>query len=153
MPADREQVLARLRQFPDRLVRLVEPQSREDLTRAGPDGSWGAIEILAYLRDRDQVNLERFHQILTEDTPTLETYDADLWAIERDYHAQDPAAVLADFHTLRQRLVAALERAPNEAWQRRARHPERGVITLTDLVREIDAEDQARFRALRDVLL
>lgn len=153
MPTEREILLARLQNSPGRLSRLVEPQPIEILKRAGPDGSWGAIEILAHLRDWDEVTYERIERILNEDTPALETYDCDLWAIERDYHAQNPSEVLASFRELRARLVSQLSGLPEAAWERTANHPMRGRITLEELVRQLDAHDQEHFHTLKDVLL
>lgn len=153
MPSTREERLTRMRQLPERVARIVEPAPLEAVRRAGTNGAWGAIEILAHLRDWDEVYLERLRRILTEDRPTLETFDSDLWAIERDYHAQDPERVLASLRQLRKRLVDELEALPDESWQRTGQHPEAGDVTLGDLVRRIDEHDQQHLQDLRDLLL
>lgn len=152
MSSDREGLLDRLQQYPDRVARIIDPQPLEALRRAGPNGGWGAVEILAHLRDWDEVNLERVRRMLDEDNPTLENFDTDFWAIERDYHAQDPRKVLASFREVRSRLVRLLASLDATAWKRRARHPTWGEITLTGLVRRIEDHDQEQLRALRDVL-
>lgn len=153
MPLAREEILARMRQLPERIARIVQPLSIEALTRAGAGGQWGAVEILAHLRDCDEINIERVERILTEDQPTLETYDSDLWAIERDYQSQDPIEILASFRALRGELVDSLQGLSPEQWSRTARHPDLGTITLADLVRTIDEHDQRHFQDLKDVLL
>ncbi|MDI3340523.1 MAG: DinB family protein [Sphaerobacter sp.] len=152
MPSDREELLDRLRHFPERVARIVDPQPIEALRRAGANGGWGAVEILAHLRDWDEVTLDRVRRIVHEDTPELENFDTGFWAIERDYHAQDPRQVLAAFRARRARLVALLESLPDSAWQRTGRHPRWGTITLEELVQRVDEHDQKQLRALRDVL-
>lgn len=153
MPTEREQLLSRLRQFPERLSKIVSPLSDEALRRAGTNGEWGAVEILAHLRDTEEIYLVRIRRILTEDVPELETYDTDMWAIERDYHAQDPVQVLKKFRELRTRLVEWLGKLSDEQWQRRAHHPEAGDITLEQLIERIDRHDHHYLQALKDVLL
>ncbi|HET9014302.1 MAG TPA: DinB family protein [Thermomicrobiaceae bacterium] len=153
MPPTREDRLSRMRQLPDRVARIIEPAPLEAIRRAGTDGAWGAIEILTHLRDWDEVNLDRVHRILTEDRPALEPVDADLWAIERDYHAQDPGRALASLRQLRKRLVDELERQPESSWERAALDPTSGQVTLDELVRGIDEHDQQHLQNLRDLLL
>lgn len=143
MPHNREALLDELRYFPDRVARIVEPLSEETLCRAGAGGEWGAVEILAFLHDWDEVTLERIQQILNEDNPVLETYD---------YHAQHPHQTLAEFRKLRAELVAALEVLSDDAWHRTARHPQAGEITLKDLIHQVAENDQAQMQALKDVL-
>ena len=153
MPPTREDRLSRMRQLPDRVARIIEPAPLEAIRRAGTDGAWGAIEILTHLRDWDEVNLDRVHRTLTEDRPALEPVDADLWAIERDYHAQDPARVLASLRHLRKRLVDELQRLPEANWERTALDPTSGQVSLDELVRGIDEHDQQHLQNLRDLLL
>ncbi|ACZ38120.1 DinB family protein [Sphaerobacter thermophilus] len=152
MPSEREELLERLLQYPDRVARIIEPQPVEVLRRAGPDGGWGAVEILAHLRDWDEVNLDRVRRMLEEDNPNLENFDTDFWAIERDYHAQDPRKALAAFREIRGRLVRLLSSLNEADWERRGRHPVWGEITLASFVRRIEDHDQEYLRALKDVL-
>ncbi|HUZ00733.1 MAG TPA: DinB family protein [Thermomicrobiaceae bacterium] len=153
MPSSRDDRLTRMRQLPDRVARIVDPAPLDAIRRAGANGEWGAIEILTHLRDWDEVNLDRLDHVLGEDRPTLETFDGDLWAIERDYHAQDPSRVLVSLRQHRRRLVDELEAVPDAGWSRTARHPELGEVTLDDLVRRIDEHDQQHLQDLRDLLL
>ncbi len=152
MAEAREQLLSRLRQFPDRLARLVEGRSVESLRRAGAGGAWGVVEHLCHLRDYDEVSLERVERMLVEDNPELELFDTDLMAIERDYHSQNPFDALAAFRRLRQRLVARLAQLTPEQWQRTARHPHLGEVNLDWLARYIDEHDQEHYQAIKDLL-
>ncbi|HET7036594.1 MAG TPA: DinB family protein [Thermomicrobiaceae bacterium] len=153
MSSPRDELLVNLEQLPARVARLVEGKSRERLERAGPGGGWGAVENLAHLRDFDEVTLERVEQILSGLTPELELFDTDLRAIELDYHAQDPFAALRDFERLRRELVDRLAALPPEAWQRTARHPVLGAITLEELIRRLAEHGEQHFATLRDEVL
>jgi hypothetical protein len=153
MPSARDDLLGRLRRFPDRLRRLVEQQPEDILRQAGSGGGWGAVEILAYLRDWDEVVTEHVDQILGEDEPELTEYDTDLWAIERDYAEEDPFEVIDQFEQLRDRLVDHLSELPAAQWQRTGVKADDQRVALEDLIRELEAHDQQNLNTLRDLLL
>ncbi|HLI51570.1 MAG TPA: hypothetical protein VKU87_07210 [Thermomicrobiaceae bacterium] len=153
MPAATDTLLARMEQFPTRVTRLVENESLDALRRAGANGSWGAVEILAYLRDLEFATTNQVDEILDEDVPQLTEIDEDLVAIERNYHAQDPFDSLAGFRAARSELVKQLRQLPPASWQRTAHHPTLGTITLLDLIEHHDERDNAQLKALKDVLL
>jgi hypothetical protein len=153
MPSARDDLLGRLRRFPERLRRLVEQQPEDILRQAGSGGGWGAVEILAYLRDWDEVVTEHVDQILSEGEPALTEYDTDLWAIERDYAEEDPFEVIDQFEQLRDRLVDHLSELPDAQWQRTGVKADDQRVTLEDLIRELEAHDQQNLNTLRDLLL
>lgn len=148
-----EQLLERMERFPDRIIRLIEDESLEDLLRAGAGGSWGAVEHIAHLKDFDDVSLERIDQILQEDDPELELFDTDVRSIELDYHAQNPFGTAQAFRVARSKLVRRLAGLQPADWSRTANHPEVGRISLQQLVQQIDEHDAHHFDALREVLV
>lgn len=153
MPTEREELLDRMRRLPDRIARLVEDKSKDELTRAGAGGEWGAVEHLAHLRDFDETTVERVKQIITGTQPELEAFDTDLRAIELDYHAQDPAEVLQGFRDIRQQLLEFLADLPDESWALTAQHPTVGTLTLEALIQNLDEHDHGHYRVLRDDIL
>jgi hypothetical protein len=131
---------------------MIDEESDEDLCRAGIGGSWGAVEHLAHLKDFDEVTLERVGLILQEDNPEIDEFDTDVRAIERDYHAENPRQVTGEFEARRTVLVNRLDALSEDEWQRTARHPDLGIITLESLIERLDAHDAQHVRALKDVL-
>jgi hypothetical protein len=153
MSSERGDRLTRLRHFPERLRRLIDQQPEDVLREAGTGGGWGAVEILAYLRDWDEVVAEHVDQILAEDAPRLTEYDTDLWPIERDYHDEDPGTVIDQFEALRVRLVDHLTELSDEQCQRTGIAADDQVVTLEALVETLEAHDQHNLQILRDLLL
>jgi len=149
----RVELLERLRNFPDRVANLIRDLSAETLRKAGCGGQWGAVEILAYLRDFDAETAQRLERILTEDTPEITEFDPDLMAIERGYAHDDPFAALAAFRELRRELVHRLSQLSEEQWSRSALHPEFGRITLLELIERLERYDREACQRLREVLL
>ncbi|HVB63622.1 MAG TPA: DinB family protein [Nitrolancea sp.] len=153
MTCTHEEMLERMGRFPERVIRLIEHESLDDLRRAGPGGSWGAVEHVAHLRDFDDVSLDRIDQILSDNAPELDLFDTDVRAIERDYHAQNPLETAEEFRRVRSKLVNRLDGLKDEDWHRTARISGRAPITLETLIRQLDEHDAEHFSALRDVLI
>ncbi len=126
----REQLVAALASLPDELERALANQPPEALVRPGRDGGWGVIENLCHLRDWEEIFVDRAKAVVSRDRPLLPAYDDELWPIERDYRAQDPARVMQDLRELRAQLVALLRERPEEDWGRVGVHAVHGDVTL-----------------------
>ena len=148
-----EEMLERMGRIPERVIRLIEHEPLEDLRRAGPGGSWGAVEHVAHLRDLDDVSLDRIDRILSENVPELDMFDTDVRAIERDYHARNPLETAEEFRSVRSKLVNRLDGLNDEDWDRTARIGDSAPITLETLIRQLDEHDAEHMNALRDVLV
>ena len=72
--------------------------------------------------------------VLTEDHPTLKTYDQDRWAALPDAASPTLEPSLAIVRGLHRRWVELLRAVAPEAWTRTAHHPERGTMSLGDLL-------------------
>lgn len=153
MPTDRNELLDKLSRAPDRLQRLIEDHPDDLLRQAGDGGGWGAVEIMAFLRDWDVVVDERLSLMLEESDPEFEDEDPDLWSIERDYHAETPATVLAEFRAGREHLIQRLSSLNESDWSRDGHMPDGTVFTVDDLVAGLVQNDQDYLGRLRDLLL
>jgi|SRR5579884_1682907 len=138
--------------FPDELARALDGHSAEDLVRPGQDGGWGAVEVLAHLRDWEEIFIERGHAIVEQDHPYLPAYDDELWPIERDYRNQKPLQALEQFRELRDDFVAFLGGLPPEAWQRVGNHGMYGEISLLWMANHMVEHDQRHLAQVREVL-
>lgn len=147
-----DEIVAALAAMPGKLQRLLDGQSAEALVRPARDGGWGVVEILPHLRDWDEIFLQRVRAILIGDRPFLESYDDELWVIERDYRGQDTAATLDQFRQVREELVGLLQGLPAEAWHRTAEHEVHGPITLLWLAGQIAGHDAEHREQIRDAL-
>jgi hypothetical protein len=148
----RDDLLDRLRDYPARLSAQIDGVERERLTRAGPSGGWGAIEIFCHLRDWDEIYAARIGRILREDVPSLPSVDDSLWPVQRDYHRQDPQAVLAEFAQRRGAIVAELDGSTPAQWMRHGVHFEQGRRSLHWFAEHIAEHDREHEEQLRQAL-
>jgi hypothetical protein len=145
----REDLLDRLRDFPARLQTTIDGVDDALLTRAGPGGGWGAVEIFCHLRDQDEVTIERVKRILRESVPAINPVDDSLWPIQRDYHLQNPRSALAEFAKRRASLVTLLDGLDPTQWQRLGIHYQHGRRPLTWFIEQIATHDQENLEQLR----
>jgi hypothetical protein len=153
MPFDRDALLEKLKRAPDRVDRVVEDHPDELLCQPGAGGDWGAVEIIAFLRDWDVVIDDRLTLMLEEDEPEFEEEDPDLWSIERDYHEETPGKVQVEFRAGREQLIERLGALDDSVWERTARHPGGNIINVADLVSGLIENDQQHLTRLKELLL
>ena len=149
----REEILRALEHFPTEFRRSVlESADREALLRPAFDGGWGVVEIIPHLRDWEAIYLDRAARILDEDRPALPGFDDTLWSIERDYRGQDPYETFAQFAAFRSEMVALLQAATPEQWERVGIHGVYGEITLQWMANHICDHDAEHLQQAREAL-
>lgn len=97
------------------------------------DGGWSPRQITHHLADSHMNAYSRFKLGLTEAAPTIKPYDEAAWAETADNQAPVSAslAILTGTH---QRWALLLGSLDASAFSRTVHHPERGPMSLTDLL-------------------
>jgi hypothetical protein len=113
-----------------------------------PDpATWSPHEVVAHLRDAQDVLEQRIEAILVRDDPDLEAQM--VWAWNEGERPASTPDVLAAYLSSRQRVLLRLAGAPAEAWWRTGRHREFGRLTLTQQVSYFAAHEPTHLRQLR----
>lgn len=122
-------------------------------------GRWPVRVLMGHLADAEALFRWRMMRVLAERHPTLELWDEDSFidgglygggvAIGEGEEAIRPpvGAYAAMIYTTRAATAAMLVQLPESAWARTGLHPERGVLTLHDLLASAvwHLEHHARF--------
>jgi uncharacterized damage-inducible protein DinB len=138
---ERNSKIAEIRDAPPIIRAAVQGLNDEQLDTPYRDGGWTARQVVHHLADSHANAYLRFRWLATEDYPTIKTYDQDVWAALPDSRLPVGSS-LKLLEGLHERWVAFLELLPDEAWSRRGMHPERGEVTIDDLL-EIYADHGA----------
>jgi hypothetical protein len=149
---DRDTLIDTLEQYPARIQSIVADASEAELRKAGPSGGPGAVETVCFMRDFEELFLERLTRMLDEDDPRLTRVEDSLWPIERDYVHQDPLETLHDFIDYRRQVVELLEDLPINAWERTGRHPSLGQLTVRQYAERVVERDRDLERQLLSAL-
>lgn len=119
-----------LRRLPERLREAVSGLNDAQLDTPYRPGGWTVRQVVHHLADSHANSFIRFKLALTEDWPTVKTYDEAAWARLPDSQTLPVSISLTFIDALHGRWVALLESFCEEDFQRGFRHPEMGRQTL-----------------------
>lgn len=95
---------------------------------------WTVRQVIHHLADSHMNAFMRTKLILTEENPTLKTYEQEDWAQTPDACKLPVEMSLNILKGLHERWVHLLRNTKEEGWKRTAMHPEKGLITLEDIL-------------------
>lgn len=133
-PQDRRDFLIQLADVPGLLQSAVEDLSPSQLNTAyRPDG-WTVCQVVHHLADSHLNWYVRTKLALTENEPTIKPFAENLWAELPDARTGliQPSLFLLD--GLHKRWAQMFESLEPPDWSRTIIHPERGLLTLDDIL-------------------
>jgi hypothetical protein len=126
----REGLIAQLAELPVLVRQAVAQLTETQLDQSYRPGGWTARQVVHHLADSHLNGYLRFRLALTEETPSIRTYDQQRWAELPDARSAPVGPSIALLEGLHARWVALLRNLAAEDFQRAFLHPERGRITL-----------------------
>lgn len=128
------ELLAELASFCRALASILADGTRDWFYRPAPE-EWSLTEIACHLRDVErEVHQARIRALIEEDDAFLPGVDADEWAEQRNYRAQDGRIAMADFLSARQETIGLLAALPVEVWDRQGQHTFFGPTSMREIV-------------------
>jgi uncharacterized damage-inducible protein DinB len=130
--SQRPGLIAAIRDTPAHLTSAVAGLNNAQLDAPYRPGGWTVRQVVHHVPDSHMNAVVRFKLALTEDQPTIKTYDEARWAELPDAKttAIDPS--LALLKNLHERWDLLLRSMTPEQWGRKMQHPELGLVTLDD---------------------
>lgn len=119
-----------LEALPDNLRKAIDQLSDEQLDTPYRPGGWTVRQVVHHLPDSHLNSYTRFRLALTEETPTIKTYEESKWADLPDARTAPVESSLLLLEGLHRRFVALLQTLTDEEFRRTFRHPELGEIRL-----------------------
>lgn len=115
---------------PDRLRAAVRGLDDGQLDTPYRDGGWTLRQVVHHLADAHMNGAQRLRLALTEDVPTIRTYEEAAWGELADARTEPLEPSLAVFAGLHRRMVALLRALPPGRFSARFLHPESGERDL-----------------------
>ncbi|MCS6885710.1 MAG: DinB family protein [Acidobacteriota bacterium] len=130
-----KELLDRFRSGPGNLERSIDGLSEAQLEYRPAPGKWSIREIILHLCDSEIAAAYRIRCAIGDDNPTLTTYDQDKWAARLNYGKRSIHNAVELFRMLRKSTAELFVDMDDSIWDRSAIHPERGQITVAELIR------------------
>ena len=128
-PELREQFILEIEALPARMRAAVAGLSDAQLDTEYRPGGWTVRQVAHHVPDSHVNSYCRFKFALTEDVPTIKTYDEAAWAALPDSRGGVEVS-LALLDALHERWVRLLRGMSEADYARRLQHPEWGELTL-----------------------
>ncbi len=132
--AGRGACIAQIADVPARLSTAVAGLTPGQLDTPYRPGGWTIRQLVHHIADSHMNALTRFKLALTENEPTIKTYEEGLWAELADTKTPPIEVSLALLDNLHKRWVILLRSLTAADWPRTFRHPEWGLATIDFLL-------------------
>lgn len=127
---EKEALIHEIEAFPDLLRKAVEGLSEAQLETPYREGGWTARQVAHHVPDSHLQGYVRFKLALTEDSPTIRTYEQAAWGEAHDARSAPVKPSLDLLEGLHARWAFLLRSLSSEDLARTYRHPEMGELTL-----------------------
>jgi len=129
-PAQRMHFINEIAATPGHLRNAVAGLSAEQIETPYRPGGWTVRQVVHHIPDSHLNSYTRFKFALTEDHPTIKSYDEGLWAELEDTRSTPIDVSLALLDALHQRWTTLLRSLAPEDYQRTFQHPQIGPVSL-----------------------
>lgn len=126
--------VARLRQTPREVAKLLEGLSEAQLNQVPLDGGWAIRNVMTHLRDAQDVLAFRLDLFLAEEHPILEAKAVWTWATNAEERPPTAREIFETYKASRADTLDKLAQLSLADWWRTGRHEEFGVVTLRQQV-------------------
>jgi DinB superfamily len=130
--SQRPVLIVAIRDTPANLASAVAGLNNAQLDTPYRPGGWTVRQVVHHVPDSHMNAVVRFKLALTEDQPTIKTYDEARWAELPDAKTTPIEPSLALLKNLHERWDLLLRSMTPEQWGRKMQHPELGLVTLDD---------------------
>lgn len=133
-PEMRKDFINTIEQLPAQLRKEVEPLNDEQLNTRYREGGWTVKQVVHHLPDSHLNSYVRFKLALTEDNPTIKTYEEHLWAELKDSFETPVSVSLTLLESLHARWAILLRSLSDDEFNKIIQHPEWGNISLNTML-------------------
>jgi len=126
----RQAMIGAIAETPKNLRAAIKALSESQLDTEYRPGGWTVRQVVHHVPDSHMNAYVRFKVALTEDSPTIKTYDEARWADLPDTKSTPLEVSLVLLDSLHNRWARLLESLTPEQWNNTYRHPELGPMTL-----------------------
>jgi hypothetical protein len=124
-----------IKELPGKLTEIINNADEEFLNSSYREGSWTVKQVIHHISDSHINAFIRLKLALTEDNPTIKTYNQSLWAETYDGKDSDINASLKIIEGTHKRMADTLSHLSAADFERTYFHPENGKnVKISQLI-------------------
>ena len=131
---ERQEMIATIKRLPAALESALAGLNDTQLNTPYGPGKWTLRQVAHHLADSHAHAYIRTKLILLEDNVTVKPYDQDVWALTIYSQTLSPDLSIAILRGIHARWTTVFDSLNDTHWARNANHPERGTISLDDIL-------------------
>jgi hypothetical protein len=148
---DTQEAFQILRKTSDTLRLLLDGANAEAFAKQETD-TWSPRQILIHMVDTEYAYGFRYRYIMAEKDPVITPYDQDQWNNTFHYGDLDANQLVRAFTPLRRVNLELLQHVDPKLFDKQARHPEYGMITVGMMIPHLAAHDLNHLQQIKDRL-
>jgi len=126
---ERSDLIAKYAAGYDEVTNALNGFPEDSLSTNVIPGKWSAKEIVHHLADSETTSAIRLRRLLVEDSPVIQGYDQDAFAVRLRYNEREMPPALEAFRSARETTVQLLRLMSDDDWVREGVHTENGKYT------------------------
>ena len=134
------------------LIALANSILPQDMNKVAIAGEWSAAYVLHHMCDGEMHFATRYLTSLADDNPDIVLFNEDVYPDRLQYAKRDVFASIAAIQGIQLATANILSAIPESDWSRTSKHPERGLITLRDLVTLAAGHNKSHAEQLQGII-
>jgi uncharacterized damage-inducible protein DinB len=127
---ERQAFIQQIAEAPAALWSAAEGLSEQQIDTPYREGGWTVRQVVHHLADSHMNAFVRFKLAMTEEQPTVKTYNQERWSQLADAKAVPIVVSLNLFDSVHKRFVTLLRSMSPADFARTMNHPEQGIVNL-----------------------
>ena len=130
------EVIAEFRDSGDHFVKIAKSASSEKLHKSGQNDEWSPANIIHHIADAEAHFYVRYLRVLTENVPTTEFFDENVYPELLHYEKRDVNASIALIEGIRAASISLFNNFKEEDWQRKGLTSDGNEFVLIALIKK-----------------
>jgi hypothetical protein len=130
------EVIAEFRNSGNRFIEIAKSASSEKLHRSAQNDEWSPANIIHHIADAEAHFYIRYLRLLTENVPTTEFFDEEVYPELLHYEKRDVNASIALIEGIRAASISLFGNFNEEDWQRKGLTPDGKEFVLIAAIKK-----------------
>jgi hypothetical protein len=146
------ELLQEYRDATNNFIAAAKAVPADKLHKAPANDEWSPANIIHHLADTEAHFYIRYLKILTEDVPTTEFFDENVYPTRLKYEKRDVDSSLRLLQALRENFYVLMSNFTPDEWERKGRNSEVGEYPIIALIKKSRSHIKDHLQQLHDAV-